>query len=77
MTSKQALEKLNYECIHTNGVDDESHIEYNLIMKDLKLLEKIKEEYKECFVSCKTKNRSVLCVSNKFVELLKELENEN
>ena len=43
MTSKEALDRLNYECIHCNGTDDEFSKELNLIRKDLEILEIIKK----------------------------------
>ena len=43
MTSKEALEKLNFECIRSNGVDDEYAKELNIIKKDLEVLEIIKK----------------------------------
>lgn len=43
MTSKEALDILNYECIHSNGTDDESSKELNIIKKDLEVLEIIKK----------------------------------
>ena len=43
MTSKEALEKLNYECIHSNGTDDESSKELKIINKDLVVVEILKE----------------------------------
>lgn len=42
MTSKEALDILNYECIRSNGTDDEFSKELNLIKKDLEVLELIK-----------------------------------
>lgn len=42
MTSKEALDRLNYECIHSNGYDDESSKELNIIRKDLEVLDIIK-----------------------------------
>ena len=42
MTSKEALDILNYECIHSNGTDDEFSKELNLIKKDLKVLDILK-----------------------------------
>ena len=42
MTSKEALDILNYECIRCNGTDDEYSKEFNLIKKDLEILEIIK-----------------------------------
>lgn len=43
MTSKEALDKLNYECIRCNGTDDEFSKELNIIRKDLEALEIIKK----------------------------------
>lgn len=43
MTSKEALAKLNVECIHSNGVDDEYSDELNIIKKDLEVLEILKD----------------------------------
>lgn len=43
MTSKEALDKLNYECIRCNGTDDEFSKELNIIKKDLEVLEIIKK----------------------------------
>ena len=43
MTSKEALDILNYECIHCNGTDDEFSKELNLIKKDLEVLEILKK----------------------------------
>ena len=43
MTSKEALDRLNYECIRCNGTDDEFSNELNLIKKDLEVLEIIKK----------------------------------
>ena len=43
MTSKEALDQLNYECIHTNGMDDEFSKEYKIIDKDLLVLELLKK----------------------------------
>ena len=42
MNSKEALDKLNYECIRSNGVDDEYSKEFNIVRKDLEILEIIK-----------------------------------
>lgn len=42
MTSKEALDRLNYECIRSNGTDDESSKELNIIKKDLEVLEILK-----------------------------------
>ena len=43
MTSKEALDILNYECIRSNGTDDEFSNELNLIKKDLKVLELLRK----------------------------------
>ena len=43
MTSKEALDLLNYECIRSNGTDDEFSKEMNLNKKDLEVLEIIKK----------------------------------
>ena len=43
MTSKEALRKLNYECIRSNGIDDEYHEELNIVEQDLEILEIIKK----------------------------------
>ena len=42
MNSKEALAKLNVDCIHSNGVDDEYSEELNIIKKDLEVLNIIK-----------------------------------
>lgn len=42
MTSKEALDILNYECIHCNGTDDEFSNELNRIKKDLEVLDILK-----------------------------------
>lgn len=42
MTSKEALDILNYECIRCNGTDDEFSKELKIIRNDLKVLELIK-----------------------------------
>ena len=56
MTSKEALDILNYECIRSNGTDDEFSKELNLVKKDLEVLEIIKkwtfiiqENYKDSY----------------------------
>ena len=43
MNSKEALEKLNFECIRSNGIDDEHAEELKIIEKDLEVLEIIKK----------------------------------
>lgn len=43
MTSKEALEKLNNKCIHSNKTDDEYSTELHIIDKDLVVLEILKE----------------------------------
>ena len=42
MTSKEALDILNYECIRSNGVDDEYSKEFNIVRKDLEVLDILK-----------------------------------
>ena len=42
MTSKEALDILNYECIRSNGTDDEFSKELNLIKRDLEVLDILK-----------------------------------
>lgn len=42
MTSKEALDILNYECIHCNGTDEEFSKELNIIKKDLEVLDILK-----------------------------------
>ena len=48
MNSKEALEKLNFECIRSNGVDDEYAKELKIVQKDLEVLDILK---KNIFVS--------------------------
>ena len=43
MKSKEALDILNYECIRSNGTDDEFSKELNLIKKDLEVLDILKQ----------------------------------
>ena len=45
MTSKEALEKLNFECIRSNGIDDEYAEELNIVEKDLEILNILKKHY--------------------------------
>ena len=45
MTSKEALEKLNFECIRSNGIDDEYAKELNIVEKDLEILDILKKHY--------------------------------
>ena len=42
MTSKEALDILNYNCILCNGTDDEYSKELNIIKKDLEVLDILK-----------------------------------
>ena len=42
MTSKAALDILNYNCIRCNGTDDEYSKELNIIKKDLEVLDILK-----------------------------------
>lgn len=85
MTSKQALEKLNFECIRSNGIDDEYSKELKIIEKDLEVLELIKKKNVATFLipccnnardySMKTSGFEAL--TDKEFKLLKEwLENE-
>ncbi len=43
MNSKEALEKLNIKCIRSNGIDDEYFEEFNIIKRDLEVLEILKK----------------------------------
>ena len=42
MTSKEALDILNYERIRSNGLDDEYSKEFNIVRKDLEVLNILK-----------------------------------
>ena len=42
MTSKEALDILNYNCIRSNGTEDEFSKELNRIKKDLEVLDILK-----------------------------------
>ena len=76
MTSKEALEKLNYECIHSNGTDDESSKELNIIKKDLEVLELIKNN-KIIFLRSIFNERNSYCgQSNVEVERAKKSKEE-
>ena len=44
MTSKEALEKLNFECIRSNGIDDEYSKELKIVERDLEVLEIVKKK---------------------------------
>ena len=44
MNSREALEKLNFECIRSNGIDDEYSKELKIVEKDLEVLEIIKRK---------------------------------
>ena len=78
MTSKEALEELNYECIHSNGYDDEYSKEYKTIYKDLVVVEILK---KYVFFD-NTDNYIKMfdikeCITNFDFEIIKEwMENE-
>ena len=85
MTSKKALEKLNFECIRSNGIDDEYAKELSIVEKDLEVLELIKKKNVATFLipccnnardySMKTSGFEAL--TDKEFKLLKEwLENE-
>ena len=43
MTSKEALNKLNNECIHSNNTDDKYSTELHIIDKDLVVVEILKK----------------------------------
>lgn len=43
MTSKEALNKLNNECIHNNSKNDKYYTELHIIEKDLVIVEILKE----------------------------------
>lgn len=76
MTSKEALEKLNYECIRSNGVDDEYSKEFKAIYNDLKALELIKNN-KIIFLRAIFDARNSYCgQSNVEVERAKEFQEE-
>ncbi|MDD7547259.1 MAG: hypothetical protein PUK09_05855 [Bacilli bacterium] len=45
MTSKEALRKLNFECIRSNGIDDEYSKELKIVEKDLEILDILKKHY--------------------------------
>lgn len=45
MTSKKALEKLNFECIRSNGIDDEYAKELKIVERDLEILDILKKHY--------------------------------
>lgn len=85
MNSKKALEKLNFECIRSNGIDDEYSKELKIVEKDLEVLEIIKKKNVATFLipccnnardySMKTSGFEAL--TDKEFKLLKEwLENE-
>ena len=87
MTSKEALDRLNYECIRSNGVDDEYSKELNLIKKDLEVLDILKrsifnkEEHKyvltEKFKGQKFMLMSLSITGDNEIDKVKEwLENE-
>lgn len=76
MTSKEALDILNYECIHCNGTDDEFSTELNIIKKDLEVLELIKNN-KIIFLRAIFTERNSYCgQSNVEVERAKEYQEE-
>lgn len=57
MTSKEALDKLNNECIHSNKLDDKYTQELHSIDKDLVISEILKEyiyfDMKDNLIKCK------------------------
>ena len=78
MTSKEALDILNYECIRSNGTDDEFSKEYKIIDKDLLVLELLRK-----YVYFDTKDKCIKmfnikeCITNIDFEILQEwLEND-
>ena len=76
MTSKEALDILNYECIRSNGTDDEFSKELNIIRKDLKVLELIKNN-KIIFLRAIFNEKNSYCgQSNVEVERAKESKEE-
>lgn len=87
MTSKEALDILNYECIRCNGTDDEFSNELNLIKKDLEVLDILKisifnkEEHKYALTE-KFKGQKFMLVSlsirgdNEIDKVKEWLENE-
>lgn len=68
MTSKEALDILNYNCIRSNGTDDEFSKELNRIKKDLEVLDILKrfifnkEEHKYVMTE-KLKGKKFMLVS--------------
>lgn len=86
MTSKEALDKLNYECIRCNGTDDEYSKELNIIKKDLEVLDILKrsifnKEIHKYALTEKFKSQKFMLVSlsirDNDVDKVKEwLENE-
>lgn len=76
MTSKEALDRLNYECIRCNGTDDEYSKELNIIRKDLEVLELIKNN-KIIFLRAILNEKNSYCgQSNVEVERVKESREE-
>ena len=84
MTSKEALEKLNFECIRSNGIDDEYAKELNIVKKDLEVLEIIKKKSVATFLipSCNTsydysmKTIGFEALTDKEFKLIKEWLND-
>lgn len=76
MTSKEALDKLNYECIHSNGYDDESSEELKIIKKDLEVLELIKNNKIIFLRAIFNEKNSYFGQSNVEVERAKEFQEE-
>lgn len=72
MNSKEALEKLNFECIRSNGIDDEYSKELNIVEKDLKVLDIIKEHKLLNYVLKNKKCANMYHLSKKECDLLKE-----
>lgn len=77
MTSKEALEKLNFECIRSNGVDDEYAKELKIVEKDLEVLEIVKTHKLLNYVIKNEKCAKMYNLTEKEINKIKEwLENE-
>ena len=77
MTSKQALEKLNFECIRSNGVDDEYAKELKIVEKDLEVLELVKTHKLLNYVIKNEKCAKMYNLTEKEINKLKEwMKNE-
>ena len=77
MTSKQALEKLNFECIRSNGVDDEYAKELKIVERDLEVLELVKTHKLLNYVIKNEKCAKMYNLTEKEINKLKEwMKNE-